>query len=212
MFGFIEDESPSPESPDEELLDTLARSKVLEPGGRTLILSSFDPFNQEELWREPTTGPEQQTSETTHTSDSFNTAPVNSKLDERIVDNTTEQRNTETDLEINMAQPNSDMQPPVTNRSKPIELKINPLKPFSRKRDEFGKFLQDVTLYLEVNNEIYNSNKKKIAYTLSFMNDGDAAAWKSQFLTDATTPNGLNLTGWTQFRSEERRVGKECSS
>ena len=33
------------------------------------------------------------------------------------------------------------------------------------------------------------------------MNDGDAAARKSQFLTEATTPNGLNLTGWTQFQT-----------
>ena len=94
------------------------------------------------------------------------------------------------------------MQPPVvTNELKPIELKINPPKPFSGKRDEFDKFLQDVTLYLELNNEIYNSDKKKIAYTLSFMNDGDAAAWKSQFLTEAKTPTGLNLTGWTQFQT-----------
>ena len=95
------------------------------------------------------------------------------------------------------------MQPPVvTHESKPIKLKINPPKPFSGKRDEFDKFLQDVTLYLEVNDEIYNSDKKKIAYTLSFMNDGDAAAWKSQFLPDATTPNGPNLTGWTQCQTD----------
>ena len=93
------------------------------------------------------------------------------------IDNTTEQRNTETELEINMVQPDSDMQPPiVTHESKPIELKINPPKPFSGKRDEFDKFLQDVTLYLELNDKFYNSDKKKIAYTLSFMNDGDAAA------------------------------------
>ena len=34
------------------------------------------------------------------------------------------------------------------------------------------------------------------------MNDGDAAAWKSQYLTDATTPSGLNLTGWTKFQTD----------
>ena len=65
-FGFIEDESPSPEE------------EILEPERRTPVLSSFDPFNQEELWRDPTTGPERRTPETTHTSDSFNTAPVDS--------------------------------------------------------------------------------------------------------------------------------------
>ena len=90
---------------------------------------------------------------------------------------------------------------PLTTELKPIELKINPPKPFFRKRDEFDKFLQDVTLYLELNDEIYNSDKKKIAYTLSFMNDGDAASWKSQYLTEAKTPTGLNLMGWVQFQT-----------
>ena len=99
-----------------------------------------------------------------------------------------------------MVQPDTVMQP-LTTELKPIELKINPPKPFFRKRDEFDKFLQDVTLYLELNDEIYNSDKKKIAYTLSFMNDGDAASWKSQYLTEAKTPTGLNLTGWTQFQT-----------
>ena len=70
--------------------------------------------------------------------------------------------------------------PPVTTVTttsvKPTELKINPPKPFSRKRDEFDKFLQDVILYLELNDEIYDNDKKKIAYTLSFMNEGDAAS------------------------------------
>ena len=106
-----------------------------------------------------------------------------------------------------MVQPDADMQPPVvTNELKPIKLKINPPKPFSGRRDEFDKFLQDVTLYLELNDEIYDSNKKKIAYTLSFMNDGDAAAWKSQYLTEAKTPTGLNLTGLTQFQTDLQTV------
>ena len=65
--------------------------------------------------------------------------------------------------------------PPVTTITttsvKPTELKINPLKPFSGKRDEFDKFLQDVILYLELNDEIYDNDKKMIAYTLTFMNE-----------------------------------------
>ena len=92
FFGFIEDESPSPESPeDEELLNPQTRSTVLEPGGRTPVLYSFDLFNQEELWREPTTKPEQRTPETAHMTDSFNTAPVDSESDKLTVDNTTKE-------------------------------------------------------------------------------------------------------------------------
>ena len=74
-------------------------------------------FNQEELWRDPTTGPERRTPETTHTSDSFNTAPVDSEPDKRIINNTTEQRNTETKLEINMVQPDAVMQPSVVTNN-----------------------------------------------------------------------------------------------
>ena len=89
-----------------------------------------------------------------------------------------------------------------TTSAKPTELKINPPKPFSRKRDEFDKFPQDVILYLELNDEIYDNDKKKIAYTLSFMNEGDAAAWKSQYLIEARTRTGLNLMGWTKFQGD----------
>jgi hypothetical protein len=86
-----------------------------------------------------------------------------------------------------------------TTVTKPIELKLSPPKPFSGKRDEFDQFLQDVMLYLELNEEIYNTDKKKIAFTLSFMNNGDAESWKGQFVTTATQPTGLDLGTWTNF-------------
>ena len=34
------------------------------------------------------------------------------------------------------------------------------------------------------------------------MNEGDTAAWKSQYLIEARTPSGLNLTGWTKFQTD----------
>ena len=95
--------------------------------------------------------------------------------------------------------------PPVTTvtttSARPTELKINPPKPFSGKRDEFDKFLQDVILYLELNDKIYE-NDKKITYTLSFMNEEDTASWKSQYLIEARTLTRLNLTGWTKFQTD----------
>ena len=62
------------------------------------------------------------------------------------------------------------------------EVKLNPLKVFSSKQTELNKFLQDVLIYLTVNKEVYNNDKKKIAYLLSFMTEGDAASWKEEFL------------------------------
>jgi hypothetical protein len=55
---------------------------------------------------------------------------------------------------------------------KASELKLNQPKPFTGKRSEVDDFLQDVELYLEINEEIYNTDKKKIAYALTFMNEG----------------------------------------
>ena len=86
--------------------------------------------------------------------------------------------------------------------AKTSELKLSPPKAFTGKRDELNNFLQDVYLYLEVNDEIYNNNKKKIAYVLSFMNDGDVKSWKGQFLSDARKDSGLNLGTWDQFKKD----------
>ena len=71
---------------------------------------------------------------------------------------------------------------PVT---KTAELKLNQPKPFTGKRNEIEDFIQDVALYLEINDEIYNTDKKKIGYTLTFMNEGDAKSWKAQYIRNA---------------------------
>ena len=77
--------------------------------------------------------------------------------------------------------------------TKATELKLNQPKPFTGKRNEIDDFLQEVALYLEINDEIYNTNKKKIGYTLTFMNEGDAKSWKAQYLRNAITDTGSIL-------------------
>jgi len=84
------------------------------------------------------------------------------------------------------------------------EVKLNPPKPFTGKRTELKRFMQDVIVYLTINKEIYNDDDKKIAFTMSFMNDGDAGAWKEEFLsrriTDATTRNDdISFGTWKAF-------------
>ena len=83
--------------------------------------------------------------------------------------------------------------------TKATELKLNQPKPFTGKRNEIDNFLQDVALYLEINDEIYNTDKKKIRYTLTFMNKGDAKSWKAQFLRNAIADTGLDLGTWRDF-------------
>ena len=62
------------------------------------------------------------------------------------------------------------------NIQNPKEIRINLPKEFSRLQSEAGPFLQDVTLYLTLNQEVYNNDNKKIIFALSFMNSGPAQA------------------------------------
>ena len=90
----------------------------------------------------------------------------------------------------------------IDSEKKPSELKLNQPKPFTGKRTKFDGFLQDVELYLNINKDIYNTDKKKIGYALSFMNEDDTKSWKGQFIQNAQGPTGLDLGTWTQFVKE----------
>ena len=82
------------------------------------------------------------------------------------------------------------------------ELKLNQPKPFIGKREDLKKFLQDINLYLLVNDKVYNDDIKKISFTLSFMNDGDAAPCKEQLLEEAMKKNPFDLGTWNTFKKE----------
>jgi hypothetical protein len=42
--------------------------------------------------------------------------------------------------------------------------------------------MQDVYIYLKLNQYLYNNNDKKISFILSYLSGGDAAIWKQQFI------------------------------
>ena len=50
-----------------------------------------------------------------------------------------------------------------------MEIKLNLPKAFTGKQTKLNKFIQDVTLYLAINQEVYNNDEKKIAFLLSYM-------------------------------------------
>ena len=62
------------------------------------------------------------------------------------------------------------------------KMKVSPPKAFSGKQDGLEEFVQNVQLYLDINEETYDTDKKKISYMLSFMDDGDAKSWRAAFL------------------------------
>ena len=57
--------------------------------------------------------------------------------------------------------------PELPPASRPTELKLAVLKPFTGNREDLNGFLLDLNFYLMVNHEIYDTSFKKIGYTLS---------------------------------------------
>jgi hypothetical protein len=68
--------------------------------------------------------------------------------------------------------------------------------------------VQDVQLYLAINDDVYNTDKKKITFILSFMSEGDVKSWKGKFLQNANKPTGLDLGTWAQFQTDLTEVFK----
>jgi hypothetical protein len=201
----------------------LSRSLLGEPTEQVIV--GFQPFDAGTSWRTVTLEQEQRNPETdTETSDtqaSYQTAPVLSEPVEHLFDAlldqneprnpwrppTPERRNlndtdteTQTDksIEINMA--GEGMSIDTAPKERTNELKLNAPKQFTGKRSDVDEFVEMITLYIEINEDTYNTDKKKIGYALSFMDEGDAKSWRSQFLKSTKTPaGGRDLGTWTKF-------------
>ena len=66
----------------------------------------------------------------------------------------------------------------MTSTASPKEIWLNNPKPFNGDQNDLNKFIQACSAYLNLNNEIFNSDKKKILFVLSYMTEGTAEAWK----------------------------------
>jgi hypothetical protein len=67
--------------------------------------------------------------------------------------------------------------------------------PFTGDRTKIRWFFQDCLGYLDINQSIYNTDRLKIGFILSYMNDGKAANWKEYYLDSLEDPN----TGMPNF-------------
>ena len=54
------------------------------------------------------------------------------------------------------------------------EIKMNTLTPFSGEQKKLDNFLLKVEMYQMMNDRVYNTDRKKIIFALSFMKDGVA--------------------------------------
>ena len=72
-----------------------------------------------------------------------------------------------------------------SNASFVTKKKLKTPTPFSGKREDLRKFLQEDKIYLLVNSGIYTSDLDKILFVLSYMTEGDANSWKEEFYDTA---------------------------
>jgi Retrotransposon gag protein/Zinc knuckle len=71
------------------------------------------------------------------------------------------------------------------NLSKEMKKKLKTPTPFSGKREDLRKFLQETKLYLLANKDAYPANEDKVLFVLSYMSEGDANSWKEEFVETA---------------------------
>ena len=63
--------------------------------------------------------------------------------------------------------------------------KLKPPTPFSGKREDLRKFLQEVKIYLLANADAYPTDLDRTLFVLSYMSEGDASSWKEEFFDSA---------------------------
>ena len=81
--------------------------------------------------------------------------------------------------------------------SKEMKKKLKTPTPYSGKREDLHKFLQEIKIYLLGNEGLYPSNQDKILFVLLYMSDGDANTWKEEYLEPAEQSAAQNNTPLT---------------
>ena len=77
------------------------------------------------------------------------------------------------------------------------ELEFSPTKevgilkpsPFNGDQRRVKEFIQECNVYLDINENIYKTNKLKVAFVLSLMNEKEACQWKVHFINKITRPD-----------------------
>jgi Retrotransposon gag protein len=81
------------------------------------------------------------------------------------------------------------------------EVKIQTPNDFLGEPEQTKKYLQDCKLYLKVNDQIYNTHKKRIVFALSFMTGGTTAGWKESFINDVHAQTPVDFGTWDAFKA-----------
>ena len=93
------------------------------------------------------------------------------------------------------------------NDERTAEIKGGKITPFTGKRETLEKFLETIGLHLILNRVI--DDEDKIAFTLTYLEGGDADSWRAAFLKRSVTAGGEpNFGKWTNFLRELRNSFK----
>jgi len=84
------------------------------------------------------------------------------------------------------------------------ELRLNTPPRFKGDRTKLRKFIQDCKIYLAINKQIYVDDEAKCAFMLSYMEGGEADAWKEQYISSLTNPT----TGIITFETTDELIKK----
>ena len=78
------------------------------------------------------------------------------------------------------------------------EIKGGKITPFSGKQETLKKILETIRLHLILNR--VKDDKDKIAFTLTYLEGGDADSWRAAFLRKSVTAQGEpNFGKWNDF-------------
>ena len=82
----------------------------------------------------------------------------------------------------------SHMNPVPQNSAHMKEYGLNKPTPFSGDQTKVKAFLQECLVYIDMNKEIYVTDKLKMGFVLSYMNEKEAKDWRELYLEDLEDP------------------------
>ena len=183
--------------------DPLSHSLVGEPSVQET--TPFEPFNLEHLWRSTPTPEPRITREQTDTEESFQMTPELSVPTEWFFEALLEQRKPEPTTAI-IRKPTK-MNDNDNNDKRTTEIKGGKITPFAGKRETLERFLETIGFHLILNQ--VKDDEDKIAFTLTYLEEGDANSWRAAFLKQSITAGGEpNFGKWTDFLWELRNSFK----
>ena len=83
--------------------------------------------------------------------------------------------------------------------SKPTKLRIGAPEAFDRSYNKSTQWLNAVRFYLLVNDKVYDTDNKMIAFALSYMTKGSALTWATTFRQNTITGTTIAMGTFSDF-------------